>query len=176
MTPKKLLRGFVVSLGLSLSCARPSAPPPAEAGAPETPASAVSPAPAHALPTDAVPAAPVERAKDGAEKEQLVSAAVSLGPGDNGRTVELRAGQALELLLPTNPTTGYDWQATTADFGQPVTELLPPKSDAEGAGATRRFFWSSIPPGEHTVELFYRREKHKPPVQTYRVELKVPRK
>lgn len=42
-------------------------------------------------------------------------AVVELGPEDDGRTVEIRRGDIVEIYLPENPTTGYQWSIDRGD-------------------------------------------------------------
>ena len=91
---------------------------------------------------------------------------------DAGRQVELRLGDALEVTLPANPTTGYQWEVMDLDsailrpLGEPTFE---PSSNAVGSGGqvTRRF--EAIRAGQTELKLILQRpfEKNVAPVQTF---------
>ncbi len=98
---------------------------------------------------------------------------------DNGAAVVLSAGQPLEIILTSNPTTGYTWSVIRAPaaLGTPKMEMLPPSSSADGAPARQRFTWTlggALPPGDHALVLEYSRsfERDKPPLKTYRLTLR----
>src|SRR6185503_21106053 len=69
---------------------------------------------------------------------------IQLTEADAGRLVELRVGDALEVTLPGNPTTGFQWEMNVVDsailqqIGEPEFE---PSSNAVGSGGnvTLRF-------------------------------------
>src|SRR5690349_307163 len=63
---------------------------------------------------------------------------------DAGSLVEMHVGDVLELTLPANPTTGYQWEVKDLDSAilQPVGEqTFKPSSNAVGSAglATLRF-------------------------------------
>jgi len=104
--------------------------------------------------------------------------AVKLTARDGGRRVALRTGDALELALAENPSTGYSWQIVSS--GEPA--LRPdgePTFKADGAlhgsggTSTRRF--RAAAEGTSTLKLVYRRpwEKNVAPAATFEVTIAV---
>jgi inhibitor of cysteine peptidase len=105
------------------------------------------------------------------------------GPGllraSAGGTSELRVGQLLEIELPGNPSTGYQWQLV--NDGAPVVERIMPAAAAAAAKAntpadpamvgapnSSRWWFKAVQPGEAVLRLVYRRpwEKDAPPART----------
>lgn len=91
---------------------------------------------------------------------------------DSGQTVELRAGDRLEVILAGNPTTGYTWEQTAGDpailklAGEPS---YTSESTLAGAGGTYVFRYAAVAPGETTLTLIYHRsfEPDVPPLKTF---------
>jgi inhibitor of cysteine peptidase len=73
-------------------------------------------------------------------------------------------GQRVVVELPSNPSTGYDWEVTSTNrtFGYPVEEeFIADEPGAIGGGGTSRLIWKTDGPlsyvGTHEVKLEYRR-------------------
>ncbi|MBP1632500.1 MAG: inhibitor of cysteine peptidase [Acidobacteria bacterium] len=81
-----------------------------------------------------------------------------LGAEDDGRRVEVAAGEQITLRLEGNPTTGWAWQVTAVDpavlapAGEPDYES---SSDADGAGGTYTFRFEAVAAGETQLVLEY---------------------
>lgn len=94
--------------------------------------------------------------------DALLNVGATLRDADNGKTVSVNEGKLVAVYLPSNPTTGYDWQVTTTDksFGYPTTRFFP-ASKATGSGGTTRLVWKTQAPfslvGQHKVVLSYKR-------------------
>jgi len=81
-----------------------------------------------------------------------------LGPADDGRTVEVRAGERIVVELPENATTGYRWEVDLSGLGAmsyagggsegPATARPTP-----GAASTRRLEFEARGPGEGEIRL-----------------------
>ncbi|HVY49752.1 MAG TPA: protease inhibitor I42 family protein [Minicystis sp.] len=110
---------------------------------------------------------------------------VKIGEADDGKTVDVAKGDTVELTLPANPSTGYDWQVDQVDktLGEPTRARGEGHGPAGAVGAptTVTFTWSLKSPldlaGDHAVVLAYRRpwEKDEPPERTFKLTLRVAR-
>ena len=92
-----------------------------------------------------------------------------------GSRQKLTVGDALEISLPGNPTTGYVWQAPAVPVllqqqGEPLQQS---NSKLVGAGGVTSFRFNVVSVGEANLELLYRRswEKEIPPARTCRIQL-----
>ncbi len=108
------------------------------------------------------------------------TSALQLCEQDSGRTLELRAGDRMDLVLFENGTTGFRWEIAAIDetiirqTGEPEFKR---DSDAMGAGGKKTFHFGLVAPGEAVLKLLYRRtwEVDVPPISTFRVTIKVAR-
>jgi inhibitor of cysteine peptidase len=77
----------------------------------------------------------------------------------DGRTIELRVGQELELRLAENPTTGYRWQLESS--GEPAVALLDDRFDPPeggyGRGGSHGWRFRARQTGEGRIALASRR-------------------
>ena len=82
-----------------------------------------------------------------------------LGPDDDGTTVFVPAGSAIDIVLPANATTGYLWGAVEVpDVLDGVTdELVPAGSGRPGAGGEHRFRFVGAGSGSGDLTLVLRR-------------------
>ena len=105
-------------------------------------------------------------------------ASVQVREQDAGRTVELRRGDRLDLLLEGNPTTGYAWEqvegdsAVVASAGEPT---FTPASSALGSDGTVTMPFIALAAGRTRLQLAYRRrfESDVPPLKTFAIEVVV---
>ncbi len=108
------------------------------------------------------------------------TSALQLCEQDSGRTLELRAGDRMDLALFENGTTGFRWEIAAIDetiiqqTGEPEFKR---DSDAMGSGGKKTFHFVMVAPGEADLKLLYRRswEANVPPALTFRVTIKVTR-
>lgn len=108
----------------------------------------------------------------------LGTQAVRLREQDAGRTIELRQGDRLDIVLGGNPTTGYQWEQTA---GAPAilrpagAPTFTPDSQAVGAGGSVTLPFEAAGAGETTLTLIYHRsfEPAVPPLQTFTVTIRV---
>ena len=97
---------------------------------------------------------------------------------DGGKTVELHAGDKLEVSLKGNPTTGYQWEMAAVDaailklVGEPE---FNPNGNALGAGGKVTFRLKAVAAGQTTLQLVYHRsfEKSTPPTKTFKATVVV---
>lgn len=84
-------------------------------------------------------------------------------------------GTLLTVSLPSNPTTGYNWQVGSGDarrlpsISDPV--YIPPSSALPGAGGYQEFLFEAKSAGDATLVLNYKRpfEPKARPARTFRV-------
>jgi inhibitor of cysteine peptidase len=108
------------------------------------------------------------------------SQTVKLSETDNGKSIELKVGDKVELTLASNPTTGYDWEWTSKD-GSVLTQLGDPAFVQEGeeglvgAGGKTTYTFEATATGEMKLKLVYHRawETDVPPVQEFEVTIVV---
>lgn len=105
---------------------------------------------------------------------------VKLTEADDGKSVELKVGGALDISLAGNITTGYSWSAMAVDAKILALAAEPeylPDHDAlrrSGAGGAFVFHFKAAAPGKTTVKLGYRRPWEKtPPAKIFTVEVEV---
>ena len=74
--------------------------------------------------------------------------------------VALKTGDTLIISLPSNPTTGYSWQATTSDpniVDPKGSTNVRPKNAPPGAGGVQNLTFLALKPGAATLTLVYDR-------------------
>ncbi|MBS2018438.1 MAG: protease inhibitor I42 family protein [Deltaproteobacteria bacterium] len=142
---------------------------------------ATASAPASASAASVASAATPAASAPASASASAVASAPAPGPAspplteaDANKTVDVKAGGTLVLELGANPSTGYDWEVTKAPaaLGTPERGYVAGGSSAPGTPGKRVLTWTSkgaLPPGEHAVELGYRRsfEAGKPPIKTF---------
>jgi inhibitor of cysteine peptidase len=102
---------------------------------------------------------------------------LQIAEDDNGREVTLAVGEAVELSLAENRTTGYHWELN--EKGGPVCELLKDDFEAAtgppGSGGVHRWQFRAVQPGSGEIGLQYRRpwEVNAAPARTYEVSVRV---
>jgi inhibitor of cysteine peptidase len=83
-----------------------------------------------------------------------------VGEGDDNALFELARGDAIDLRLRENATTGFRWRIK--DAGAPVLGLeqdlaAPGPKNRPGAGGSRRLLFRAATEGSTTIELAYAR-------------------
>ncbi len=95
----------------------------------------------------------------------------------------LEEGEAFEIALAGNPTTGYVWEVTEIDeqiVQQTAEEYILDPYEGEfpplGLGGTYVFRFRAVGSGQTTLKLVYHRpwEKDVEPLKTYIVEIIIP--
>ena len=105
----------------------------------------------------------------------LAGESMKLNENDSGKTVEIRIGDELEVVLPGNPTTGYGWEVISLDS----TVLSLDKSEflgsdkAIGSGGMEIIKLHAIAEGKSAVKLIFHRafEQNIPPLKTFDVTI-----
>ncbi len=80
---------------------------------------------------------------------------------DLGEPIEVEAGESFEVVLDSNPTTGYSWRVTIdppADVVTAAGSTYEPDSDSEnltGGGGKDTFTFEATKAGEATITFDY---------------------
>lgn len=81
--------------------------------------------------------------------------------------IEATAGETLTIVLPANPTTGYNWQVETdEDYLILVSQEFEPMGAGVGAGGREAFQFRALRPGKTDVRFHYRRPWETQPIET----------
>jgi inhibitor of cysteine peptidase len=87
--------------------------------------------------------------------------AAMLTPADSGSVLNVTSGDAFDVRLPENPTTGYRWTVDSTDETVLRLDASPFESGGEagvGGGGTRVLRFSVIGAGSATLRLKLWRE------------------
>ena len=106
--------------------------------------------------------------------------AVLLDKGDSGTQISLETGQTLAIRLPSNPTTGYIWEAVALEQAiltqLGAAEYEPDRGEiAEGAGGMETFYFEATAPGRVELTLIYHQpfEPDEAPAETFTVTIEI---
>lgn len=103
---------------------------------------------------------------------------------DNGKTVQLKTGERLQVRLESNPTTGFMW--SVAPGSTPLLKLVgqsqtspaqtPPPSSIVGRPITQIFNFQALKPGQGVLLLHYVRswEKPEPDERKFQLHVSIP--
>lgn len=108
----------------------------------------------------------------------ILSITKQISEADAGRLIELSAGDKLEITLPGNPTTGFQWDVSAGD---PAVLQLSDEPEFEssdsmvGGKGNIILRFTAVGPGEIELKLIYHRpfEKDLPYAQTFNVTVTV---
>lgn len=78
---------------------------------------------------------------------------MTLSEQDNGRTVELGAGDVVTVRLKENPTTGYRWAIENAGALESIGDDFEGGGGAIGAGGTRVLQFRASRAGSHELRM-----------------------
>jgi inhibitor of cysteine peptidase len=87
----------------------------------------------------------------------------TLTEADDGRTIEIAAGQDVEITLRSNRTTGYRWKLVTPAAGvlarieEPTYASDTTTPGALGVGGVERWSFGASRPGSEHLRFEYRR-------------------
>ena len=103
---------------------------------------------------------------------------VDLTETDSGKTIEMKVGSCLNVVLEGNPTTGYTWEITSKD--SPVLKKVKapefkPQSKLIGSGGKFTFQFKAARSGKAALKLVYHRswEKKVPSERTFQLNITV---
>ncbi len=103
----------------------------------------------------------------------LAGASMKLTENDTGKTVEIAIGDELEIILPANPTTGYDWEVSSIDSSilQSNKADFVANTPAIGAGGLEVIKFQAIATGKSELKLIFHRpfEQNTPPLKNFAV-------
>jgi inhibitor of cysteine peptidase len=120
-------------------------------------------------------------ARDGHAAEPAPLPPVLVTIADQGKTIELKPGQTMQVVLDANRTTGFSWTVEKVDaalltlVGQPVYAIAEPKPGMVGVGGTETWHLLAVAPGEQRIQFFYRRpfEPDVPPARTFALIVRI---
>jgi len=107
---------------------------------------------------------------------------LQLGEADNGETFAVEVGDTIEVMLPGNPTTGFEWAAAISDEDaalieqQGEAEYVAESTDPSvvGSGGMYTFTFKAADKGEAVLKLEYARSfEDVAPEQTFEVTLTI---
>ena len=108
---------------------------------------------------------------------------IKLTEADNGKAVDVKVGDLVQVILAGNPTTGYSWSTSLSDKdapvlqqqGDPVYAQQSPDSTLVGGGGTFTFTFTAVAPGQVALKFGYARpwETGVATAQTYAVTITV---
>ncbi len=127
------------------------------------------------LTTVACSSAPNDDGSQSSASSVVSSNEVRLTKADDGKTVRVNVGQDVILTLPDNASTGYTWQITSNDLGDPQVHNTGDPS-RPGAGGHVVFTWSTAGASSvHTIELVLQRPwaETVPPIDHFTVTLDI---
>lgn len=109
---------------------------------------------------------------------QAAAQPTTISEQDAGKTIALRTGDTLRIELEGNPTTGYNWIATSQEpklLDQIGESNVTPESDRIGAPGTIVLQFSAVAPGQTILRLEYKRawETDVAPLKTFEVAVTV---
>lgn len=97
---------------------------------------------------------------------------------DSGRTIKVGPGDTVEIVLDSNPTTGYQWEALPWDT-EVIEQIDKPvyksRSKAIGSGGELTFYFKALSTGQAPLKFIYFRafEKDVPPIKSFQVTIVV---
>ncbi len=111
------------------------------------------------------------------------SANLALTDVDNGKSFTVKVGDTITVVVPGNPTTGYEWTTDLAEdsaallalTGDPVYEQDPGSEGLVGAGGAYTFTFTAKATGEAELGLKYWRsfEPEVDPIETFVVSVTI---
>jgi inhibitor of cysteine peptidase len=102
---------------------------------------------------------------------------VRVNENENGETVHLEVDEALDILLESNPTTGYQWNVDQLDskiLTQGPSDFIGTSSGL-GSGGNTVLHFTVLAKGQTVLRLVYRRpfEKGLPPLKSFTLNIVV---
>lgn len=103
----------------------------------------------------------------------FVAAGLTLTEGDEGRAIELEAGELFQIALEANPSAGFNWEP--ALFNESVIRMLDtafiPDTAALGSSGKQLLRFKALASGYTLLRLIYRRsfEKNVPASKSFEI-------
>jgi predicted secreted protein len=107
---------------------------------------------------------------------------LQLGEPDNGQSFAVGVGDTIEVMLPGNPTTGFEWAAAISEEdatlleqqGEPAYVSESSGETVVGGGGVYTFTFKTVAKGQAELKLVYARPfESVPPEQTFTVALTI---
>jgi predicted secreted protein len=104
------------------------------------------------------------------------SSTLKLGQTDDGKTFTVRVGDTIQVVIPGNPTTGYEWTAVLAakdaaliqQLGEPQYAANNTGDNLVGSGGVFTLTFKAVAKGQATLKLAYARSfESVQPIQTF---------
>ncbi len=94
---------------------------------------------------------------------------------DHAGEVRVSQGAEVEVVLPGNPTTGYEWTVADTDATRLplVDSSYKPSAERIGAGGHYRFQFKAVASGEVHLELIYKRAWEAEAAESFRVTVRI---
>ncbi len=101
---------------------------------------------------------------------------LKLTEADSGKTLDVKTGDTIEVVIAGNPTTGYEWTAALDPASSALLEQVgeptytPDSTDQMlvGSGGTYLFKFKAMKSGQATLKLVYARSfENVEPIQTF---------
>ena len=109
--------------------------------------------------------------------QKSASSVVTITDEDNGKDIDLPAGDTLVLRLKSNPSTGYSWaikgDPSPLKLVKSSTEKNSQTSNVPGGPVTQEFRLTAVSAGMASLSLEYRRpwEHDVAPAKTFQVKV-----
>ncbi len=105
---------------------------------------------------------------------------VTVTMADEGKTIDLKPGQKLQVTLDSNRSTGFSWSLESIDAkilqqaGEPVY-LPESKHEVVGGKGTESWLFTAITPGDQPMRFLYRRpfEPNISPARTFAFTVRI---
>jgi inhibitor of cysteine peptidase len=105
-------------------------------------------------------------------------ATITLSENDSGKTIEVTQGDTIEIRLPENPTTGYQWAVEEVDeniLTLQSSEYVLPQDPRIGEGGTRvvQFQAKQARSGEVALKYWREWEGDSSIIKRFRIDVRV---
>ena len=107
---------------------------------------------------------------------------LKLGQTDDGKTFSVKVGDTIQVVIPGNPTTGYEWTAALSDkdaallqpVGEPQYAANNTDENRVGSGGVLTLTFKATAKGQAVLKLAYARSfESVQPIQTFTATLNI---
>jgi predicted secreted protein len=107
---------------------------------------------------------------------------LKLGQTDDGKTFSVKVGDTIQVVIPGNPTTGYEWTAALSDkdaallqqVGEPQYAANNTDENRVGSGGVFTLTFKATAKGQAVLKLAYARSfESVQPIQTFTATLNI---